>query len=81
MRVTDRTVSRKYGTWGFNFDMSSSPAIGSTDQYAFLAWDDTRLTDTSVADNNTVGGGVQDVFTAAVQYEALGGAKPTSPGR
>jgi hypothetical protein len=73
VRVTDRTVSRKYGTWGFNFDMSSSPALASTNQFAFLAWDDTRLTDPNFADNNTVGGGVQDVFTAAVQYQAVGG--------
>jgi hypothetical protein len=73
VRVTDRTVSRRYGTWGFNFDMSSSPGLASTNEMAFFAWDDTRLTDPSLADNNDVGGGEQDIFTAAVQYQAVGG--------
>ena len=53
--------------------MSAPPGLASTNAYAVLGWDDTRLTDPNFADNAAVGGGLQDIFTAAVQYEAVGG--------
>ena len=73
IRVTDRSVDRNYGVWGVNFDMSSPPGVASTDKYAVIAWDDTRLTDTSVIDNRSLGGGTDDIFAANVQFEAVGG--------
>jgi len=71
MRVTAKTVSRKTGIWGFNYDMTSPPAIASTNDFTMLAWDDTSLTDPTAIDSTNVGGGLQDVFTAAVQYKAV----------
>jgi hypothetical protein len=54
-----------------NFNMSAPPGIASSDAYAMLGWDDTRLTDPSFADNNATGGGLQDIFVAAVQGGAV----------
>jgi hypothetical protein len=73
IRITDRPINRRYGVFLNNFNMSSPPGIASTNSYALVAWDDTRLTDPTFADNNTTGGGLQDIFTSAVQYKALGG--------
>jgi Neuraminidase (sialidase) len=73
VRVTDRSISRRYGVFLNNFNMSAPPGLASTNAYAVLGWDDTRLTDPNFADNAAVGGGLQDIFTAAVQYEAVGG--------
>jgi hypothetical protein len=81
LRVTAKTVSRTTGIWGFNYDMTSPPAIGSTNDYAMLAWDDTSLTDPKLVDSTNVGGGLQDVVTAAVQYKAVGGAGASSAQR
>ena len=72
-RITDRTVSRLYGVWGANFDMTSPPGIASTNNYAVFSWDDTRNTDTSFKDAAATGGGVSDIFTADVQFKAVGG--------
>ncbi|MDQ6617266.1 MAG: glycoside hydrolase [Actinomycetota bacterium] len=75
-RVTAQTISRKFGIWGQGYDMTSPPAIASTNDYAMMAWDDTSLTDPALADNANLGGGLQDVVTAAVQYHpvAAGGS-------
>jgi hypothetical protein len=73
LRMTDTSVDRHYGVFMNFYGMSSPPGIGSTNAYALLGWDDTRLTDPSSADNHTVGGGLQDVFTATVQHTAFGG--------
>ena len=73
IRVTDRTIDRKLGVWGNNFDMNSPPGIASTNAYALFGWDDTRNSDTSTSANAGLGGGVQDIYTAAVQYEVVGG--------
>ena len=73
-RITDRTIDRKLGVWGNNFDMSSPPGIASTNAYALFGWDDTRHSDTSNAASVAgFGGGVQDIFTSAVQFEVVGG--------
>lgn len=73
IRVTSQSISRRYGVFLNNFNMSAPPGLASTNAYAVLGWDDTRLTDPNFADNAAVGGGLQDIFTAAVQYEAVGG--------
>ncbi len=80
-RVTAQTISRKTGIWGFNYDMTSPPAIASTNAFAMFAWDDTSLTDPTATDSTNVGGGLQDVFTAAVQYKAVGGAGTSNAAR
>ncbi|MCA1674754.1 MAG: BNR repeat-containing protein [Actinobacteria bacterium] len=73
IRVTDRTIDRRIGVWGFNFDMSSPPGLASTDEFALLAWDDTRNADPTKPDSVALGGGLQDIYTSAIQYEAVGG--------
>ncbi|MDQ3896898.1 MAG: glycoside hydrolase, partial [Actinomycetota bacterium] len=72
-RITDRSVDRRVGVWGANYDIASQPGVASTDAYAIFGWDDTRNTDTSVGDNTYLGGGLQDIYIAAAQFEALGG--------
>lgn len=74
IRVTDRTIDRRIGVWGFNFDMSAPPGLASTDAFAMLAWDDTRNADANKPDSFALGGGVQDIYTSAVQYEVVGAA-------
>lgn len=53
--------------------MATPPSLASANEYAIIGWDDTRFTDTSVPDSNTVGGGLQDMFVSNVQFEAIGG--------
>jgi len=72
MRVTDRSIDRKLGVWGNNFDQSSPPGIASTNSYAIFGWDDTRNSDTASPATAGFGGGLQDIYTAAVQYEVVG---------
>ena len=81
MRITDQPIDRRFGVWGNNFDQNSPPALASTNQYALLGWDDTRFStgeDGKVNFENPVnatgiGGGIQDIFISAVQFEELGG--------
>ena len=74
MRITDQTISRKFGVWQFNFDLTVPIGIASTDQTAVFGWDDTRNNDVNAAAAFTdIGGGVQDVYGAAVQFEKIGG--------
>ncbi len=68
VRVTDRSINRKIGTWSNNFDMRQPPGIASTDAFALLAWDDTRHGDAI--------GQAQDVYAAAVQYRQVAGGAP-----
>ncbi|MGH9263190.1 MAG: sialidase family protein [Acidimicrobiales bacterium] len=72
-RVTDRPIDRRIGVWSTNFDITSPPGLATAKEYTMLAWDDTRNTDLSAADARSLGGGLQDIYVAAVQYEALGG--------
>jgi hypothetical protein len=72
-RITDKSIDRRYGVWGNNFDMSSPPGIASTNAFTVFGWDDTRNTDFSSPANSGFGGGVQDIYTAAVQYKVVGG--------
>jgi hypothetical protein len=73
LRITDQSISRLYGVWGVNYDMSSPPGIASTNQFATFGWDDTRFTDTRNPDANALGGGTSDMFAASVQFTAVGG--------
>jgi hypothetical protein len=72
-RISDRTIDRKFGVWGNNFDMSSPPGIASTNAYAIFGWDDTRASDPTAPSNAGFGAGVQDIYTAAIQFEVVGG--------
>ena len=78
IRVTDRTIDRKLGVWGNNFDMSSPPGIASTNAYALFGWDDTRNSDTTSPASAGFGGGVQDIYMAAQQFEVLGSGGTSS---
>ena len=72
-RITDQTINRKFGVWGNNFDMSSPPGLASTNAYALFGWDDTRASDPTAPSSAGLGAGVQDIYTAAVQFEVVGG--------
>jgi hypothetical protein len=72
-RITDQSVDRRVGVWGLNYDIASQPGITSTDAYAVFGWDDTRNTDKAVGDNTYLGGGLQDIYIAAAQFEEIGG--------
>ena len=80
IRVSDQTIDRRFGVWGNNFDQNSPPALASTNQFAFLGWDDTRFSTgeegkivlASPVGTEGIGGGVQDIFVSAVQFEKLG---------
>jgi len=72
-RVTDQPIDRRIGVWSTNFDITSPPGLAVAKEYTMLAWDDTRNTDVAAADATSLGGGIQDIYVSAVQYEALGG--------
>jgi hypothetical protein len=74
-RITDINVDRRIGIWGANYDISSPPAVTSTDAYTLFGWDDTRNTDELYPASVTqeFGAGVQDVYTAVEQFSVLGG--------
>jgi len=72
-RISDQSIDRRIGVWGFNYDITSPPSLASADEFAILGWDDPRHSDSSVADNLAVGGGLQDIFVANAQFSAVGG--------
>jgi len=83
-RITDQSIDRRFGVYGNNFDQNGPPGMLSTNEYALFGWDDTRNsrddTATGVQASDPVrgeglgiGGGVQDIFVAAAQFEAIGG--------
>ncbi len=65
IRVTDRSIERQSGVWYGNADIRQPPGLVASEAYTVVGWDDTRG---DVA--NTEG---QDVYSAAVQFEALEG--------
>ncbi|MGH9264635.1 MAG: BNR-4 repeat-containing protein [Acidimicrobiales bacterium] len=81
IRVTDQSIDRRFGVWGNNFDQNSPPALDSTNAFAMVGWDDTRFSRGPEGElvledpvgNERIGGGVQDMFVAGVQFEAIGG--------
>ncbi len=72
-RISDQSVDRRLGIWGLNYDIASQPGVTSTNEYAVFGWDDTRNSDKTVKDNAYLGGGLQDIYIAAAQFQALGG--------
>ena len=75
-RITDRSVDRRLGVWGANYDINSAPSVASTDAYAMFGWDDTRNTE-GVYDESVLkefGGGLSDMYTAVAQFEVVGPA-------
>lgn len=85
-RISDQTIDRRFGVWGNNFDQNSPPALASTNQFAIFGWDDTRFSRgedgevvlESPVGAQGVGGGVQDIFVSAVQFEEIGGGTSTT---
>ena len=73
LRVTEKSIDRRIGVWSTNFDITSPPGLAPAKAYTMLAWDDTRNTDVSAPDATALGGGLQDIYISAVQYEELGG--------
>jgi len=73
MRVTDQTINRNYGVWGFNYDVTPPIGVASTNQLAVFAWDDTRNSDAGLRKGIEPGAGVQDIYAATVQHEVVGG--------
>lgn len=63
IRVSDRSISRRIGTWSNGFDMRQPPGVASHDTYAVFGWDDTRLGDQV--------GQAQDVFAASAQFAPI----------
>lgn len=72
-RITEMSVDRRLGLWGLNYDIASQPGIASVDQYAIIGWDDTRNTDDATKADPGLGAGLQDLYVAAAQFEAIGG--------
>jgi Neuraminidase (sialidase) len=65
VRVTDQLDDRRIGIWANGFDVSAPPGIASTNRLSVVAWDDTR--------NGSQLSQTQDLFTADLQFERLGG--------
>ena len=73
LRITDQTISRKFGVWLNNFDLQVPIGVASTNETAVFGWDDTRQNDVDLAAAfSDTGGGVQDVYTSVVQFAPLG---------
>jgi Neuraminidase (sialidase) len=73
LRVTDQPIDRRFGVWALNYDVTTPPSLASANAYTIFGWDDTRNSDKTVTDNNSLGGGLQDFFTADAQYATIGG--------
>jgi len=75
-RVTDRSVDRRLGVWGANYDINSAPSVASTNAYALFGWDDTRNTEGVYSEDvrKEFGGGLSDMYTAVAQFEVVGAA-------
>lgn len=75
-RITDRSVDRRLGVWGANYDINSPPAVGSTNAFAIFGWDDTRNTEGVYSENvlKEFGGGLSDMYTSVAQFEVVGPA-------
>ncbi|MGI8985115.1 MAG: exo-alpha-sialidase [Acidimicrobiales bacterium] len=75
-RITDRSVDRRLGVWGANYDINSPPEVASANAYALFGWDDTRNTSEVYSEDvlKEVGGGLSDMYTAVAQFEVVGPA-------
>jgi Neuraminidase (sialidase) len=75
-RITDQSVDRKVGVWGANYDITSPPSVFSMNEFAVFGWDDTRHTaeNYQIGHTGEFGAGIQDVYMAVAQFEAVGPA-------
>ena len=68
VRVTDRSSPRRIGVWYGNADIRQAPGLVATDDFAVLAWDDTRNGDETSQS--------QDIYSGAVQFDPLASGTP-----
>lgn len=61
LRVTDRSIDRRIGVWNTN-GLRGPTGIASTDQVAYLTWDDSR--------NGNEENQTQDVYFSRVRFES-----------
>lgn len=73
VRISDQTINRNYGVWGFNYDVTPPIGMTSTNELAVFAWDDTRNSDAGLRKGIEPGAGVQDIYAATVQHDVVGG--------
>lgn len=78
LRMTDATIDRNLGVYGSGYDIAGQVGIASTEEYAVIGWDDTRNSDPGSKANIVPGGGLQDIYIAAAQFEALAGGTSTA---
>ena len=71
-RMTDASIDRRLGVYGSGYDIAGQVGIASTNTYAVVGWDDTRNSDEGSKANIVPGGGLQDIYIAAAQFEAIG---------
>ena len=77
-RISDVSIDRNLGVYGAGYDIAGQVGVASTDEYAVIGWDDTRNSDPGSKANIVPGGGLQDIYIAAAQFEALGGGTSTA---
>ena len=65
VRVSDQLIDRKIGVFGNNADVNAPPGLAATNKETIVGWDDTR--------NGDAVGQAQDIYTANLQYQKLGG--------
>lgn len=64
VRVSPRSVSRRFGSWVDNFgNTRQPPALATGAEAATILWDDTR--------NGAPSSPIQDLYASSVQYEPL----------
>ncbi len=66
VKVTDRMIDRSLRTHSGNYGLKGSLGLASTDQGAFIAWDDSR---NSVGDTQA-----QDIYFGRVRFQAQAAA-------
>jgi len=72
-RMTDASIDRRLGVYGAGYDIAGQVGLASTNAYAVVGWDDTRNSDEGSKANIVPGGGLQDIYIAAAQFQAIGG--------
>ena len=72
-RITDVSIDRNLGVYGAGYDIAGQVGVASTNAYAVFGWDDTRNSDEGSKANIVPGGGLQDIYIGAAQFEAIGG--------
>lgn len=65
MRISDKSIDRRIGVFANNADVNAPPGLAATKAFTLVGWDDTRNADAI--------GQAHDLYSANVQYAALGG--------